>query len=216
MKKGKKVKRYVTGDFVDYESSDDARNLLRAAEREAREFKGMDTDVIDETGMKSRLKRNMETGELYDPTGEMLMSKPTPRVRPTPKPAAKVIAERIEEGMTSSGLPREARGAVAGAEPRQTPKSTTYAEAARSGRRIGDFLKSAAEDREKFAKDVREGRAKTFGTQLQDFGSRLKRALMTGRPQGEGMKKGGAVKASSASKRADGIAQRGKTRGRMI
>lgn len=30
-----------------------------------------------------------------------------------------------------------------------------------------------------------------------------------------GMKKGGAVKASSASKRADGIAQRGKTRGKM-
>ena len=31
-----------------------------------------------------------------------------------------------------------------------------------------------------------------------------------------GMKKGGSVKASSASKRADGIAQRGKTRGRMM
>ena len=31
-----------------------------------------------------------------------------------------------------------------------------------------------------------------------------------------GMKKGGSVKASSASKRADGIAQRGKTRGRMV
>jgi hypothetical protein len=31
-----------------------------------------------------------------------------------------------------------------------------------------------------------------------------------------GMKAGGKVKASSASKRADGIAQRGKTRGRMI
>ena len=31
-----------------------------------------------------------------------------------------------------------------------------------------------------------------------------------------GMKKGGSVKASSASKRADGIAQRGKTRGRII
>ena len=30
------------------------------------------------------------------------------------------------------------------------------------------------------------------------------------------MKKGGKVKASSASKRADGIAQRGKTRGRMV
>ena len=34
--------------------------------------------------------------------------------------------------------------------------------------------------------------------------------------EGKGMKKGGKVKASSASKRADGCAMRGKTRGRMI
>ena len=32
----------------------------------------------------------------------------------------------------------------------------------------------------------------------------------------QGMKKGGKVKMSSASKRADGIATRGKTRGRMV
>jgi hypothetical protein len=32
----------------------------------------------------------------------------------------------------------------------------------------------------------------------------------------QGMKKGGKVKVSSASKRADGIAVKGKTRGRMI
>ena len=34
--------------------------------------------------------------------------------------------------------------------------------------------------------------------------------------EGKGMKKGGKVKASSASKRADGCAMRGKTKGRMI
>ena len=33
---------------------------------------------------------------------------------------------------------------------------------------------------------------------------------------GPGMKKGGKVKMSSASKRADGIAQRGKTKGKMV
>ena len=32
----------------------------------------------------------------------------------------------------------------------------------------------------------------------------------------QGMKKGGKVKMSTASKRADGIAQRGKTKGRMV
>ena len=35
------------------------------------------------------------------------------------------------------------------------------------------------------------------------------------KPTPENMRKGGAVKAASASKRADGIAQRGKTKGRM-
>ena len=38
-------------------------------------------------------------------------------------------------------------------------------------------------------------------------------AMPTARPMGAGMKKGGSV--SSASKRADGIAQRGKTRGKF-
>jgi hypothetical protein len=32
----------------------------------------------------------------------------------------------------------------------------------------------------------------------------------------QGMKKGGKVKMSTASKRADGVAQRGKTKGRMV
>jgi hypothetical protein len=42
-----------------------------------------------------------------------------------------------------------------------------------------------------------------------------RQAEITARYAG-GMKKGGKVKVSSASKRADGIAQRGKTRGKMI
>jgi hypothetical protein len=37
-----------------------------------------------------------------------------------------------------------------------------------------------------------------------------------GGAQGMGMKKGGAVKASSASKRADGCATKGKTKGKMV
>jgi len=159
----KKVKRYVTGDFVDYDSSDDARNLLRAAERETREFKGMDTDVIDETGMKSRLKRNMETGELYDPTGQTMMSKPMPKARPVRRMNMRTAAQEAAddakifaanapaEGRTASGVLREARG----------------------------------------KKDPR----------------------FTDRVRG-GMKKGGMV--GSASKRADGCAQRGKTKGRMV
>ena len=44
----------------------------------------------------------------------------------------------------------------------------------------------------------------------------LKIDLIDDKFEGKGMKKGGKVKASSASKRADGIATKGKTRGRMI
>ncbi len=44
---------------------------------------------------------------------------------------------------------------------------------------------------------------------MSEAASELKR-------ESRGMKKGGKVKASSASNRADGIAQRGKTKGRMI
>ncbi len=48
----------------------------------------------------------------------------------------------------------------------------------------------------------------------QALRNRKKRTDVGGETTSDGMKKGGKV--SSASKRADGIAQRGKTRGRMI
>jgi hypothetical protein len=51
-------------------------------------------------------------------------------------------------------------------------------------------------------------------------GTKVTLDLVDDKFEGKGMKKGGAVKskskASSASKRADGIATKGKTRGRMI
>ena len=85
-------------------------------------------------------------------------------------------------------------------------------------------MSESTQSREDLREAVRSGKEKTLGTKLQEFGGRFKRALMTGRPQGgEGMKKGGKVKkyasggsVSSASKRADGCAQRGKTKGRMV
>lgn len=51
---------------------------------------------------------------------------------------------------------------------------------------------------------------------MMGFGSYKKGGVVKKRAGGCGMKKGGAVKASGASKRADGCAQRGKTRGRMV
>ena len=150
----KRIKRYAAGKTVesDYESSDDARNLIAAAEREERDFKGMGPDVFDETGMKSRLKRNMETGELYDPEGTKstkAASKPTTK----PQPNRTAFQKRADKQTAA----RAARAASS---------------AARKNQPLGQMSDVVA------------------------------------------AKKGGKV--SSASSRADGIAQRGKTRGRMI
>ena len=145
----RKVKKFSEGG--DYDSSDDARNLLSAAEREEREFKGMGSDVVDETGMKSRLKRNMETGELYDPEG----TKSTKADKAKPK--APPLRTAFQKRAAKQTAAREARAAV---------------KAARKAEPLG---------------------------QMSDV---------------IGAKKGGMM--SSASKRADGIAQRGKTRGRII
>ena len=145
----RKVKRFSTGG--DYESSDDARNLIAAAEREEREFKGMGSDVIDETGTKSRLKRNLETGELYDPEG----TKSTKADKAKPK--APPLRTAFQKRAAKQTAAREARAAV---------------KAARKAEPLG---------------------------QMSDV---------------IGAKKGGMM--SSASKRADGCAIRGKTKGRIV
>jgi hypothetical protein len=51
---------------------------------------------------------------------------------------------------------------------------------------------------------------------MQYLRDQLQQADSEKRRETRGMKKGGKVKVSSASKRADGIASRGKTRGRMV
>jgi hypothetical protein len=145
----RKTKNFSAGG--DYDSSEDARNLLAAAEREEREFKGMGSDVIDETGMKSRLKRNMETGELYDPEGTK--------------------SEKTEKRKSKS-----------------PPLRTAFQKRADKQQAARDALRAK-----------REARSKEPLGQMSDVVA---------------AKKGGKV--SSASSRADGIAQRGKTRGRII
>ena len=71
--------------------------------------------------------------------------------------------------------------------------------------------------------DVETPKSKSFAEKQEAAGEKMRGAyrgaaenIKRGFKSFVGMKKGGAVKSSSASKRADGIAQRGKTRGRMI
>ena len=144
----RKVKKFNAGG---YESSDDARNLIAAADREKEEYEGRRRDVLDETGAKSRLKRNLETGELYDPEGTK--SEKSDRAKPKTPPLRTAFQKRAAKQTAA----REARAA---------------AKAARRAEPLG---------------------------QMSDV---------------IGAKKGGMM--GSVSKRADGCAMRGKTRGRMV
>ena len=67
--------------------------------------------------------------------------------------------------------------------------------------------------RERYEDKMAEEAAKNAAEQEAAKASAIRAAAESNQSQRQGMKKGGAV---SASKRADGIAQRGKTRGRMI
>lgn len=69
--------------------------------------------------------------------------------------------------------------------------------------------------REKGEKELRtEQYLGTTQEEMDDIKKQMKDTEERNKPRPPGMKKGGKV--SSASKRADGICQRGKTRGRMV
>lgn len=166
----RKIKRFNVGGMDDYESSDDAKNLRLAADREAVEYEG----------------------------------------------------EKIAKPL------REA-AAAAKAEPM---KMASFREAFKEARGRGDktFEYMGKKYSTEMAKPKSESKVPS-GPRLSDTGDEAERlirrrpspmaGLKTSIPRTSlGMadigsyKKGGKV--GSASKRADGIAQRGKTRGRMI
>lgn len=134
-----KMKRYAGEDESLVGGAEDERPAPTGMGEIAESRGDMGMDVEDETGAKSKLKRNPETGELYSEE----MSKPKP------KPKAKKKAD------------------------------PSFSEKARKAG---------------FASAETKGGA----------------ALMYRNPMGKKMASGG-----TASSRADGIAQRGKTRGKM-
>jgi len=174
----KKVRKFSNGGMDDYDSSDDAKNLILAAERE-------DVERIGEDFAKSMPKKEpvaapkaMSFKEAFakhraagDKTFEWNGKKYTTEMASDKKrsPAASVPTPNIAEGRTASGMPREARGVA--------DKRTAGQKYADRQVRAADVMRRAA--REQY-----------------------------------GFKSGGSV--GSASKRADGCAIRGKTRGRMM
>ena len=134
-----KMKRYAGEDESLVGGAEDERPAPTGMGEiaEARADKMMGEDVEDETGVKSKYKRNPETGQLYSEEPEM--TKPKPKKKKTPS-----FSEKARKaGFTSA----ETKGGA---------------------------------------------------------------ALMYRNPMGKKMASGG-----TASSRADGIAQRGKTRGKM-
>ena len=165
-----KVKRYQAGLGVegDYESSEDAKNLIAAAAREKADFEAAQSKMPDVGGpakMASFGEAFKEARNRGDKTFEYMGKKYTTELAGTKK-ASEGPKTAFQKRAAKQTAAREARAA---------------ASAARKNAPLG---------------------------QMSDV---------------VGAKKGGRVKkyaaggsVSSASKRADGCAQRGKTRGRMV
>ena len=182
-------------------------------------------EIRDEEGRLSTLRRNTETGEMYDPIGSTSGKSAAAKVATRPKAP---IVSAAKAPAASTAMPE---GAFRGI------RSETKPEGAYRGTRSDS---QAAKDAEQ-AKLTSSYKPRRPDVKLRDAdyqypatgesgaftNKQLKRFGAEERPESEeqkifGKKRGGVVKkmasggmTSSASKRADGIASKGKTRGRM-
>ena len=201
-------------------------------------------DVMDETGAESKSKRNPETGELYNPvvkrnkeTGEMYASEMSPKAsKPRSKPAAKPTPKAEEpagqipgqsaKAPESSGGERStersrnieaALGATGlGLGAAAAFKSLKAMKAARDAKKpMEEVAKKASEIAAKGREEVTNPLMWMAGPKKASKFKEPKKGLSEADTSGGaiGYKRGGGV--SSASSRADGIAQRGRTKGRM-
>ena len=134
----RKIKRFSDGGMDDYESSDDARNLIAAADREKEEYEGRRRDVLDETGAKSRLKRNLETGELYDPEGTTKSEK-SDKAKPKTPPLRTAFQKRAAKQTAA----REARAAAKAARRAEPLGQMSDVIGAKKGGMMGSVSKRA-------------------------------------------------------------------------
>jgi len=156
---------------------------------------GMDTspapvglgEITDEAGTKSKFKRNTETGEAYDP-GSATDKKPVAVKKPTVRPTISSSDKPMPPGPMKSDDAMKIG--------RNRPPSLVSAPAAVA---VSKPMYSPDSEKEK--------KRKAFRKAIDDESTSSK------------LKKGGSIKAyasgGSVSSRADGCAQRGKTRGMM-
>ena len=166
---------------------------MRKAAPDAPKIEKVDTkadagEVRDETGEVSKMRKNTETGELY--STEVSTPKLTPKKDVvTPKATPKVEAAPAPKAESKS----------------ETPAKKTTLKEFRESLKSPDMIKPYKKS------DIETPKSKTNLSDIK-FGSLAKslreKAGITS------YKSGGKV--SSASKRADGCAIRGKTRGKMV
>jgi hypothetical protein len=160
-------------------------------------------EIRDEEGTLSTLRRNTETGELYDPTGSSSGKSAAAKVAAQPKaPSAPVT--KMPEG-AYRGMRSDSKAAK---EAEQAKLMSPYKPMRPDVKLRDTQFVSGVGPREEFS-----------NAQLREFGADERKESDADR---YGKKRGGVIKkmasggmASSASKRADGIATKGKTRGRM-
>ena len=157
-------------------------------------------EIRDEEGTLSTLRRNTETGELYDPIGSSSGKSAAAKVATQPK-ASSAPVTKIPEG-AFRGIRSDSKAAK---EAEQAKLMSPYKPMRPDVKLRDTQFVSGVGPREEFS-----------NAQLREFGADERKESDADR---YGKKRGGVIKkmasGGSASSRADGIATKGKTRGKM-
>jgi hypothetical protein len=155
-------------------------------------------EIRDEEGTLSKMRRNTETGEAYDPTGSGSSMSSTSK-RPAATPSKPVTVKD-----TSADYGNEGRRSV-----KEVSEKSAYETPYDRMNRLNREAAQAKADTDAETRKLRSANPPS-GRGVIDTSNVNPNTLLP-------YKKGGAVKKmASASRRGDGIASKGKTRGRLL
>jgi hypothetical protein len=208
----KKMKKYEGGGGIDEGVRARAMKSVEGLEG----IKG--SDIEDETGtVKGSIKRN-EYGDLYDsemkatPKAAPKAAAPTPKAEPksTPKAESKPYEEK-------TGFEQKKAKALEGTSVKaEEPKERNLPRGqAKASEGFSSFLKKSIGQIGQEGRD-QEARYKAKQAEMKESGAGMSPRMKAARAseKSTSMRSGGSV--SSASRRADGCATKGKTRGKMV
>jgi hypothetical protein len=197
----KKMKRYEEGGDVEFETK-----------------QGKNENIGDD--VRARAMAAMEKGSSSEPAvPKKTAAKLTPKAEaPTPKeePKAAPKSSAFKDSPTAFKDSSSAfKGSSASAAAKEEPKERSLPRGqAKANEGVSSFIKKSMDQIGQEGRD-QEARYKATQAKMKESGEnlspRMKAAMAS--EKSKGMKAGGSV--SSASRRADGIATKGKTRGKM-